>query len=135
VTTGSEVYHGRIQDRFGPVVRKKVEALVLLRHITSGRGACVRLATSFGRKELIVNKVPCLHVHRLSYLIEQIEKNWPIASGGKPALSNRFPSATIGGIRSYDDDESFCLLTIIGVNTSWSTVLPLAQLSGICGVY
>ena len=83
--------------------------LVLLRHITSGRGACVRLATSFGRKELIVNKVACLHVHRLSYLIEQIEKNWPIGSGGKPALSNRFPSATIGGIRSYDDDESFCL--------------------------
>ena len=27
VTTGSEVYHGRIQDRFGPVVRKKVEDL------------------------------------------------------------------------------------------------------------
>jgi len=25
VTTGSEVYHGRIQDRFGPVVRDKVE--------------------------------------------------------------------------------------------------------------
>jgi molybdenum cofactor synthesis domain-containing protein len=25
VTTGSEVYHGRIQDRFGPVVRKKLE--------------------------------------------------------------------------------------------------------------
>jgi len=27
VTTGSEVYHGRIQDRFSPVVRKKVEDL------------------------------------------------------------------------------------------------------------
>lgn len=26
ITTGSEVYHGRIQDRFGPVVRAKVEA-------------------------------------------------------------------------------------------------------------
>lgn len=25
VTTGSEVYHGRIQDRFGPIVREKVE--------------------------------------------------------------------------------------------------------------
>ncbi|GAA5346997.1 molybdopterin-binding protein [Planifilum fimeticola] len=25
VTTGSEVYHGRIRDRFGPVVREKVE--------------------------------------------------------------------------------------------------------------
>ena len=27
VTTGSEVYHGRIQDRFGPVVRKKFTEL------------------------------------------------------------------------------------------------------------
>lgn len=27
VTTGSEVYHGRIQDKFGPVVTKKIEAL------------------------------------------------------------------------------------------------------------
>ncbi|AQS58102.1 molybdopterin-binding protein [Desulforamulus ferrireducens] len=27
VTTGSEVYHGRIEDKFGPVVTKKVEAL------------------------------------------------------------------------------------------------------------
>lgn len=27
VTTGSEVYHGRIKDKFGPVVRKKFEAL------------------------------------------------------------------------------------------------------------
>jgi molybdenum cofactor synthesis domain-containing protein len=27
VTTGSEVFHGRIQDRFGPVVRAKLEAL------------------------------------------------------------------------------------------------------------
>jgi len=26
ITTGSEVYHGRIQDRFGPVVRAKLEA-------------------------------------------------------------------------------------------------------------
>ncbi|AEG58807.1 molybdopterin-binding protein [Desulforamulus ruminis] len=26
VTTGSEVYHGRIQDKFGPVVAKKVES-------------------------------------------------------------------------------------------------------------
>lgn len=26
VTTGSEVYHGRIEDQFGPVVKKKVEA-------------------------------------------------------------------------------------------------------------
>lgn len=26
VTTGSEVYHGRIKDAFGPVIRKKVEA-------------------------------------------------------------------------------------------------------------
>jgi molybdenum cofactor synthesis domain-containing protein len=26
ITTGSEVYHGRIEDRFGPVVRAKVEA-------------------------------------------------------------------------------------------------------------
>ncbi len=26
ITTGSEVYHGRIKDEFGPVVRKKVEA-------------------------------------------------------------------------------------------------------------
>ena len=26
VTTGSEVYHGRIQDKFGPVVTKKMEA-------------------------------------------------------------------------------------------------------------
>lgn len=25
VTTGSEVYHGRVQDRFGPIVREKVE--------------------------------------------------------------------------------------------------------------
>ncbi|MBU2702359.1 molybdenum cofactor synthesis domain-containing protein [Sporomusaceae bacterium BoRhaA] len=25
ITTGSEVYHGRIQDQFGPVVKKKVE--------------------------------------------------------------------------------------------------------------
>src|SRR5690606_18824897 len=25
VTTGSEVYHGRIRDRFGPVVRERVE--------------------------------------------------------------------------------------------------------------
>lgn len=25
ITTGSEVYHGRIEDRFGPVVREKVE--------------------------------------------------------------------------------------------------------------
>ncbi len=27
VTTGSEVYHGRIEDKFGPVVRKKFEAM------------------------------------------------------------------------------------------------------------
>ncbi len=27
VTTGSEVYHGRIQDKFGPVVTRKIEAL------------------------------------------------------------------------------------------------------------
>lgn len=27
VTTGSEVYHGRIEDRFGPVLREKVAAL------------------------------------------------------------------------------------------------------------
>ena len=27
VTTGSEVYHGRIEDKFGPVVRKKFEAI------------------------------------------------------------------------------------------------------------
>lgn len=27
VTTGSEVYHGRIQDKFGPVIYKKFEAL------------------------------------------------------------------------------------------------------------
>jgi molybdopterin biosynthesis enzyme len=27
VTTGSEVYHGRIEDKFGPVVRKKFELL------------------------------------------------------------------------------------------------------------
>ncbi|MEG6523758.1 molybdopterin-binding protein [Desulfotomaculum sp. 1211_IL3151] len=27
VTTGSEVYHGRIQDKFGPVVSQKIEAL------------------------------------------------------------------------------------------------------------
>ena len=27
VTTGSEVYHGRIQDGFGPVVEKKFKAL------------------------------------------------------------------------------------------------------------
>ncbi len=26
ITTGSEVFHGRIEDRFGPVVREKVEA-------------------------------------------------------------------------------------------------------------
>ncbi|MDD4601242.1 hypothetical protein SDC9_11468 [bioreactor metagenome] len=26
ITTGSEVYHGRIQDQFGPVVQKKVES-------------------------------------------------------------------------------------------------------------
>ncbi len=26
ITTGSEVYHGRIEDKFGPVVREKVEA-------------------------------------------------------------------------------------------------------------
>lgn len=26
ITTGSEVYHGRIQDQFGPVVKEKVEA-------------------------------------------------------------------------------------------------------------
>lgn len=27
VTTGSEVYHGRIKDRFGPVIRRKLEEL------------------------------------------------------------------------------------------------------------
>ena len=27
VTTGSEIYHGRIEDRFGPVLRKKFDAL------------------------------------------------------------------------------------------------------------
>lgn len=27
VTTGSEVYHGRIEDQFGPVIRRKVEEL------------------------------------------------------------------------------------------------------------
>lgn len=57
----------------------------------------------------MVNKLACLHLHRLSSLTEQIEKNWPIASGGKLALSNRFPFATMGGIRSYDDDKSICL--------------------------
>ncbi len=35
VTTGSEVYHGRIQDKFGPVVSAKIEALgsTILRQI------------------------------------------------------------------------------------------------------
>lgn len=27
VTTGSEVYHGRIEDKFGPVIRRKMQAL------------------------------------------------------------------------------------------------------------
>ena len=35
ITTGSEVYHGRIQDKFGPVVKAKVEAFggEVIRHI------------------------------------------------------------------------------------------------------
>ena len=27
VTTGSEIYHGRIEDKFGPVLREKFSAL------------------------------------------------------------------------------------------------------------
>lgn len=48
VVTGSEVYKGRIQDRFGPVVRQKVEAL---------GGQVISVAIADDRPEMVAERI------------------------------------------------------------------------------
>lgn len=36
VTTGSEVYHGRITDKFGPVIRRRLKSLAAMSRKRSG---------------------------------------------------------------------------------------------------
>lgn len=61
VTTGSEVFHGRIQDRFGPVVRKKFEQLgsritrqILVSDDTAATAGAIRTLISEGAGMVVV---------------------------------------------------------------------------------